>query len=285
MASEIAEDHDLDDLLDSALEDFQKVDAGRGVGKDAASSSTGAADRSDNAASSMHGATGDEGRTVGKGLGLGLPERKKGTKKGKAAAAPEVKEGASRGGVRAQPSAAGPNNVAATIEKLAQQTRQAVEGVSPAQLAQSEPINDEEALEQLVQQFEQLGGNQDMHSLMDTVMRQLLSKEVLHAPMQEIGERYPAWLETNKATLSEEDYNRYSRQYDYIKQLCNVYDTTPDDFNLIIELMQQMQNCGQPPKDIVAELAPGMDFSEDGMPMLPELFGAAGENPQQCNVM
>lgn len=31
----------------------------------------------------------------------------------------------------------------------------------------------------------------------------------------------------------------------------------------------QMQACGQPPEEIVQDLAPGLAFGEDGLPQLP----------------
>lgn len=102
---------------------------------------------------------------------------------------------------------------------------------------------------------------------MDTMMQQLLSKEVLYEPMKEIGDRYPEWLESHKSELSSEDTARYTRQYDFIKQLCHAYETTPDDFKKILDLMQNMQECGQPPPDIVRELAPGLDLGGDGLPV------------------
>lgn len=98
-------------------------------------------------------------------------------------------------------------------------------------------------------------------------MRQLLSKEVLYEPMKEIGERYPEWLESNKSELSKEDLARYTRQHEFIKQLCQVYETTPNDFQRVVDLMQNMQDCGQPPPDIVRELAPGLELGEDGLPV------------------
>ncbi|KAH9327586.1 hypothetical protein KI387_007764, partial [Taxus chinensis] len=104
----------------------------------------------------------------------------------------------------------------------------------------------------------------DMQSMVATMMHQLLSKEILHEPMKEIGERYPKWLEAKKATLSNEDHERYSHQYELIKQLCQVYETQADNFEKIVELMQKMQDCGQPPSEIVQELAPGLDLGSEG---------------------
>ena len=100
-----------------------------------------------------------------------------------------------------------------------------------------------------------------MESIVETMMQQLLSKEILHEPMKEIGERYPKWLEEHKASLSKEEYERYSQQYVLIKDLNIVYEREPDNFSKIVELMQKMQECGQPPNDIVQELAPDFDLT------------------------
>lgn len=103
-----------------------------------------------------------------------------------------------------------------------------------------------------------------MESIVETMMQQLLSKEILHEPMKEIGERYPKWLEEHKNELSREDYDRYKHQYELLIKLNEVYDTEPDNFTKIVDLMQKMQECGQPPNDIVQELAPELDLSNLG---------------------
>lgn len=103
-----------------------------------------------------------------------------------------------------------------------------------------------------------------MESVVETMMQQLLSKEILHEPMKEIGERYPKWLEDHKTNLSTEDYERYSHQYQLIKDLNEVYDNDPSNFNKVVELMQKMQECGQLPNDIVQELAPDFDLATLG---------------------
>jgi hypothetical protein len=50
-----------------------------------------------------------------------------------------------------------------------------------------------------------------MEGVMEGMMQQLLSKEFLHEPLQEIASKYPAWLEANAAGLSAEDETRYRR--------------------------------------------------------------------------
>ncbi|KAK1261950.1 Peroxisome biogenesis protein 19-2 [Acorus gramineus] len=104
-----------------------------------------------------------------------------------------------------------------------------------------------------------------MESLVETMFQQLLSKEILHEPMKEIELKYPQWLEAHKDGLNQEDYDRYSHQYELIKNLNEVYEQDPDNFPKIVDLMQKMQECGQPPSDIVRELAPDLDFSNLGL--------------------
>ncbi|CAA2974158.1 peroxisome biogenesis 19-2-like [Olea europaea subsp. europaea] len=119
-----------------------------------------------------------------------------------------------------------------------------------------------------------------MESVVDTMMQQLLSKEILHEPMREIGERYPKWLKDNKPSLSVEEYERYFHQYELIRDLNQVYDSEPDNFNKIVELMQKMQECGQPPNDIVQELAPDFDLSNLGQ-LSPEML----DSQQNCGII
>lgn len=141
-------------------------------------------------------------------------------------------------------------------------------------------IENDAMMEDWAKQFEELAGTKDMESIVETMMQQLLSKEILHEPMKEIGERYPKWLEEHKSKLSKEDYERYSHQYEFIKDLIQVYETEPGNFNKIVELMQKMQECGQPPNDIVQELAPDFDLSSLGQ-LSPEML----ESQQNCSIM
>ena len=42
------------------------------------------------------------------------------------------------------------------------------------------------------------GAAEDMSGLVDGIMHQLLAKDVLYQPIQEIGSRYPEWLEEHR---------------------------------------------------------------------------------------
>lgn len=74
---------------------------------------------------------------------------------------------------------------------------------------------------------------QDMQNLLETMMQQLLSKEVLYEPMKEIVEHYPIWLESFKSEHITEDLARYTRLHDLITQLCLFF-----FYSKVVELLQ-----------------------------------------------
>ncbi|KAL1828471.1 hypothetical protein DCAR_0207694 [Daucus carota subsp. sativus] len=238
---------DLDQLLDSALDDFQTLNL------------TSSAQRSGDGGNKEYSGTSMIGGGV-QGLGMGLPDLKS-KKMGKQKV---VKES---------------HHVSEALDKLREQTRETVRGLESITAPMPEFGNDA-MMEDWVKQFEELAGSQDMDSIMETMMQQLLSKDVLQDPMKEIGERYPKWLEDHKATLTKEDYDRYFHQHELIKELNGVYETEPGNFNKIVELMQKMQECGQPPNDIVQELAPDFDISTLGQ-LSPEML----DSQENCCIM
>ena len=96
-------------------------------------------------------------------------------------------------------------------------------------------------------------------------------------PLKSICERFPEWLAKNAARQTRQEYEGYGRMYQTFQKLCNVYETEPDNFPRLLELMQDLQELGQPPNDIIKELAPGLVVSDDGLPMMPNMgFGSMG---------
>jgi len=118
------------------------------------------------------------------------------------------------------------------------------------------------------------------------MMKSILSKEVLHPSLQEIANVYPAWLEENKETLSEEDYVRFEKQYIIISEVCRDFEeeteTSAEDekqrrFERVLLHMQNMHALGQPPKELLLKLDPTMETNPGGVPLMPQM--------DQCNVM
>lgn len=102
----------------------------------------------------------------------------------------------------------------------------------------------------------------NMMPFLEDIMQQFLSKEVLYPVFSETVAKYPEWLESNKAKLSAEQYDNYSKQNDIMSRVVAEFDSeAPSDgahekkarFNRILELLQRMQQYGAPPKDLVGE--------------------------------
>ncbi|KAJ3168726.1 Peroxisome chaperone and import receptor [Geranomyces variabilis] len=147
----------------------------------------------------------------------------------------------------------------------------------------------EEAMEAMMKELEGMMSSGDFDNALGGMMEQLMSKELLYEPMKDLASKYPAWLKTNEHKLSSEDIDRYKRQHGYVSEIVRIYDesstseATDEEQIRVAQLMQQMQDCGNPPEEILQELAPGLQLGADGMPNLPGAAGALGS--QDCNIM
>eukprot|EP00554_Chaetoceros_debilis_P013869 CAMPEP_0194119024 /NCGR_PEP_ID=MMETSP0150-20130528/37713_1 /TAXON_ID=122233 /ORGANISM="Chaetoceros debilis, Strain MM31A-1" /LENGTH=404 /DNA_ID=CAMNT_0038810581 /DNA_START=58 /DNA_END=1268 /DNA_ORIENTATION=+ len=112
-----------------------------------------------------------------------------------------------------------------------------------------------------------------MGQVVNGMMKQLLSKEFMYEPMRDICKRFPSWLSEHKESLSKDDYERYGKQYQYFQRIVYLYENDPDNSERLTELMNDLQEYGQPPPDLVSELAPDLEFDDDGMPKLDGMGG------------
>uniref|UniRef100_A0A453P8I5 Uncharacterized protein n=2 Tax=Aegilops tauschii subsp. strangulata TaxID=200361 RepID=A0A453P8I5_AEGTS len=237
---------DLDQLLDSALDDFTSLDlaAAPKSSEASASSSSGSA------------------RPV-RGLGMSLPDPRAPRRRA-ARQPPPLPRGA---------------HASEALEKLTRETREAVRGLETA-TGGIAGLDDEAMMEDFVKQFEEFAGAQDMDSIVETMMKQLLSKEILYEPMKDIVEKYPKWLEDNKSKISKEEYERYGNQLELMLKLNEVYEHEPENMSKVFEIMQNMQECGQPPSDLVQDIVPDLDLSKLGQ-LSPEML----ESTENCCIM
>lgn len=80
-----------------------------------------------------------------------------------------------------------------------------------------------------------------MSSFVDSIMNQLISKDVLYEPLTEIGAKYPAWLEANREKLSAEEFGQYQAQHDFIQKILAQYDKDPEDYGALLDLLHQVR--------------------------------------------
>jgi len=71
----------------------------------------------------------------------------------------------------------------------------------------------EDIMEQMMNEFvSTIGKKDDFDGMIDGMMKQMLSKELMYEPMKNVCEKFPAWLANAKKTLPEEEYIRYGKQ-------------------------------------------------------------------------
>lgn len=131
----------------------------------------------------------------------------------------------------------------------------------------------------------------DFLPFMQGLMGSLLSKEMMYPSLKEMSDKYPGWLEENKASLSASDLEGYSKQLSLIKNSCEIYESEKNDdseevkgkrFQNLINLMQQMQLCGQPPEELVGSMPPGWGLDQStGLPLVTDSQVAA----ETCSIM
>lgn len=134
------------------------------------------------------------------------------------------------------------------------ETSKKMEGLDPSQL---ESMGDD-IMKKMMDEFEKIGETKDFNKIMDGMMNQLLSKDIMYEPMKLMCNEFPTWLALNQPKLDNEIYENYGRMYQYYQQIVHVYETDPGNFQRLYELFEDMQECGQPPADIIKKLAPGI---------------------------
>eukprot|EP01084_Bolivina_argentea_P186904 322064_1 len=145
-----------------------------------------------------------------------------------------------------------------------------VEGVKGEHVSTAQNAG-EDVMEAMMTEFEKLGQKDDFNEIFDDIMEQLLSRDLMYEPLKELYKAYPEWLALNKEKISLDDYERYGKQYQTLQHILAVYDTEPDNFPRLFELMKDLQGNGNLPSDIVENLAPGLQVNADGIPMIPNL--------------
>eukprot|EP01114_Cavostelium_apophysatum_P014144 TRINITY_DN3589_c0_g1_i1.p1 TRINITY_DN3589_c0_g1~~TRINITY_DN3589_c0_g1_i1.p1 ORF type:complete len:250 (+),score=82.14 TRINITY_DN3589_c0_g1_i1:25-750(+) len=123
----------------------------------------------------------------------------------------------------------------------------------------------EESLEKMLNEFQ---NKPEMQKMVEEMMGAFMSKDMMYEPMKEMHQRFPKWLEENKGKVSNADYEKYSKQHVCVKKMVAIYETE-ENIPQLIALMQEMQEYGQPPADMMKELsngmAEGLDFEQLGL--------------------
>ncbi|XP_077279064.1 peroxisomal biogenesis factor 19 [Temnothorax americanus] len=158
--------------------------------------------------------------------------------------------------------------------------------------ANSENLQSEADVAAMLGQTSIDGDTGDILPFMQGMMEHLLSKEILYPSLKELSDKYPAWLEEHKATLNPSDLQRYTKQSELMQKVCTELEKEKEDdvedikqrrFQCVLKLMTEMQNYGQAPDDLVGEQCSFFQFDSEGNPTLP--FPPGVDLQQDCCIM
>ncbi|KAJ7484080.1 Pex19 protein family-domain-containing protein [Mycena galericulata] len=146
----------------------------------------------------------------------------------------------------------------------------------------SAPEPGADSLEALLAQLKDLGAGADgegdlpaneaeLAGFLENMMGELMSKEVLYEPLTELAEKFPPYLASPPAPLSDDDRKRYEAQLERVRAILAVFDTPtfndadPKTRESVVALMAEMQSFGSPPTELMGPLPPGLgSLGEDG---------------------
>ncbi|KAI9007976.1 Pex19 protein [Phycomyces nitens] len=154
------------------------------------------------------------------------------------------------------------DTIAQTMNKLKDSSKQV-----DSSIAQE---GDDAFMAELMKQMESLSDTGEFENVLEGMMQQLMSKEMLYEPIRDLAKKYPSWLEENKTKLEKADYQKYSSQYSVCQEIVAKYEAPGFDeknesqSKEIMDLMQKMQDYGQPPAALLEEMAPGANFGNPG---------------------
>ncbi|CCO34151.1 Peroxisome biogenesis protein 19-1 AltName: Full=Peroxin-19-1 [Rhizoctonia solani AG-1 IB] len=115
-------------------------------------------------------------------------------------------------------------------------------------------------------------GNEDgLKGMIENMMGQLMGKEILYEPLVEMNDKFPGYF-AEHPNLPEADLKRHKAQQAIVKQLVEIYqkpnysDDDKETGKEVLRLMNEMQELGSPPTEVMGEVPPGFDFnSPEGM--------------------
>ncbi|KAJ2786008.1 Peroxisome chaperone and import receptor [Coemansia javaensis] len=295
MANAPPSDAELDELLDSALQEFSEPP--RPKPKPAA---TAAPQDSTAAAQSADGFEDEFMRQLARGMedllkdgpGAGDPEMRGaldqlveqlGSLRGDLADAPDKAADSRDAGPRSGSGGGGgdaatfQDKIKATMDKLRESADRA-EAEAEAEAGAGAGAGDGDMMAELMRQLDEAGDDPKLDALVDDVIGQLMSRDVLQQPLRDLDAAYPRYLEEHRASLAADDVRRYEQQHAYVRQILALFAEAGDDDDgggsandpRIVELMQKMQDCGQPPAELLKLLAPDMELDDGGNIKVPE---------------
>eukprot|EP01083_Nonionella_stella_P002005 5772_1 len=125
-----------------------------------------------------------------------------------------------------------------------------------------------------------INDQKSMDAFVESMMGNVMTKEVMQEPIKALADRYPSWLEANESKLSSTDRAKYRKQFECCQTVLAACEADAEQGE-ILRLIQEMQSHGQPPSDLLEQLMPnvnldgGLEEMMKGMPGMPGMEGVS----------
>ncbi|GME70877.1 unnamed protein product [[Candida] boidinii] len=105
----------------------------------------------------------------------------------------------------------------------------------------------------------------DLSNILSDMLLQLSSKKVLYEPLNDLNSKFPTWIENN---LNDSNIESYQNQYAIVNSIINKFndenydDSNAEDKKFITEKLDELQELGMPPKELMNDdlsLLPGFN--------------------------
>lgn len=165
---------------------------------------------------------------------------------------PEAAPGGPTGSDATKSSAGGEASFQETIKRTMERMQNSGDQATAAATSGSEDDFMSEILKQLSSgDMNAEGSEEEFSKMLMGMMEQLTNKEILYEPMKELSEKFPQWLEKNRATTPAEDLKRYEDQRTLATEIIAKFeestyaDSNAADREYIVERMQKVSSLVQ----------------------------------------
>lgn len=166
------------------------------------------------------------------------------------AASAAAAAGASAGASKKSASGAQQESFQDTVRKTMERMQASGASADAAAASEGPSSAEDDMMAQLMKELQAGGGGgeEDFNKMLMGMMSQLTNKEILYEPMKELYDKFPAWLEENRAKTGKEDLGRYEEQHAMVKQIVERFerkgysDENEDDREYIVERMQKVSS-------------------------------------------
>lgn len=97
-------------------------------------------------------------------------------------------------------------------------------------------------------------GGVEFEKIVETVVGELLSKDVLKGPMEQMRDAYARWLPEREDKLSSAELTRFRKQRVIVERICATFERTDCKTADILNLLQEMQDTGAPPAEVMRQI-------------------------------